>query len=310
MVNGQMFKITSSRKPKLSIVVAFYNMRREAARTLHTLTCEYQSDIRIDDYEVLVMDSNSTESLDQGWVESLQANFTYHYVESEWPTPCRAMNYGIDLAQADHVTCIIDGARMLSPGVLKNTLRALELFDSACIQTIALHLGFKLQNDSLLDGYNQVVEDELLDTIDWHQNGYQLFDISTLALSSKNGFVGPLFESNCFTAPKAILQLHGGFDERFVTPGGGLVNHDVLKRTLETNEVESVILLGEGTFHQFHGGVATNVAMKDHLGELYFEEFKKIRGEDYEPSQKLPFLMGALNAASNKHLNPKTHSAS
>ena len=47
------------KKPKLSVVIAFFNMRREAARTLYSLTTDYQRDIGIDDYEVIVLDSGS-----------------------------------------------------------------------------------------------------------------------------------------------------------------------------------------------------------------------------------------------------------
>ena len=37
----------------LTVVVVFYNMRREAARTLHSLTRAYQRGIEDLDYEVL-----------------------------------------------------------------------------------------------------------------------------------------------------------------------------------------------------------------------------------------------------------------
>ena len=69
----QLFK----KKPKLSVVIVFFNMRREATRTLHSLTTAYQRDIAIDDYEVIALDSSSTEALDGDWVESLQKNFKY-----------------------------------------------------------------------------------------------------------------------------------------------------------------------------------------------------------------------------------------
>ena len=82
-------------RPKLSVVVAFYNMRREAVRTLYSLTSNYQLGVNQDDYEVIILDSNSTKPLDHNWVESIQNNFVYRYVESRWPTPCEAMNVGI-----------------------------------------------------------------------------------------------------------------------------------------------------------------------------------------------------------------------
>lgn len=42
------------RKPNVSVVVVVYNMPREAPRTLHSLSAEYQRHIDADDYEVIV----------------------------------------------------------------------------------------------------------------------------------------------------------------------------------------------------------------------------------------------------------------
>jgi hypothetical protein len=76
------------------------------------------------------------------------------------------------------------------------------------------------------------------------------------------------------------LQL-GGFDEKFITPGGGIVNLDIFSRALQTPGLDPVLLLGEASFHQFHGGVATNVTKEEHPWDDYIEEYKKIRGTDY-----------------------------
>ena len=225
-------------------------MRREAVRTLYSLTTKYQIGINEGEYEVIVLDSNSAEPLNSAWVESIQSNFTYQYVESLRPTPCRAMNVGIEMAAGDKVVCMIDGARILSPGILSKMIKANRLFGKPFVQTIAMHIGDKYQNDSLLEGYNQKVEDELLATIDWQKNGYQLFNISCLAASSKKGFLYPLPESNCFSVAKDKLVAIGGFDEDFRTKGGGFVNHDVLRKMLQDPSIQPVTLLGEASFHQ------------------------------------------------------------
>jgi hypothetical protein len=49
------------RKPgiKISVIAIFHNMRREAPRTLYSLSAHYQEGILEDDYEVLAIDSNS-----------------------------------------------------------------------------------------------------------------------------------------------------------------------------------------------------------------------------------------------------------
>ena len=100
---------SQNKHPKLSVIIAFFNMQREAKRTLFSLTTDYQTGITSNDYEVIVVDSGSSEPLDKEWVSSIQENFHYKYIKSKWPTPCEAMNIGINMAKAKTVVCIIDG---------------------------------------------------------------------------------------------------------------------------------------------------------------------------------------------------------
>jgi len=41
------------------------------------------------------------------------------------------------------------------------------------------------------------------------------------------------------------------------------------------------VLLGEGVFHQFHGGVATNVKPAHHPMQIFRKEYEQIRGVPY-----------------------------
>ena len=107
----------------------------------------------------------------------------------------------------------------------------------------------------------------------------------------------------------------GGLDERFVSPGGGIVNLDFYREACEQLD-QLVILLGEGTFHQFHGGVATNVPMVSHPMDAIFQEYLTIRGRPFAPltrevdylggitPQSARFLMASISAATS--LNPAT----
>ncbi|MCF7970793.1 MAG: glycosyltransferase [Methylococcaceae bacterium] len=282
-------------KPKLSIIVNFYNMQREAVRTLFSLTTDYQKGIHECDYEVIVVDSNSSQPLDEKWVVSIQKNFHYQCVESSWPSPCRAMNIGINMAKADKVVCIIDGARILSPGILLKMIQINNLYHNAFVQTIAMHIGSKVQPISVEEGYDQKVEDKHIATVNWQLDGYELFNISCLALSSKEGFFSPLPESNCFCAPKKKLLEIGGFDEKFKTPGGGLVNFDILNNILKDPQIQPIMLLGEATFHQFHGGVATNVPRAKHPMKLFLQEYLDIRDLPYNKVIRKPIYFGDIH---------------
>jgi hypothetical protein len=269
-------------------------MRREAERTLYSLSSQYQKEISNSDYEVIAIDSKSKEPLNKKMVHSFGPNFHYAYVRCKYPSPCKALNFGVAHARSDIVICVIDGARILSPGILSNTLKAFEKFANPFVYTLGMHLGPKVQNESILDGYNQNVEDEMLKNIQWKKNGYLLYSISSIALSSKEGFYSELSESNCFALYKKAYKKIGGFDEKFITPGGGLVNLDIFNRVMEEKTITPVMLLGEATFHQYHGGIATNVPLTEHPFIKFAEEYLKIRGKDYTTVSKKPQYFGEV----------------
>jgi hypothetical protein len=272
-----------SSKPCLSIVVVCFNMRREAQRTLHTLSKAYQRGVEPADYQVIVIDNNSEFPLSREFVEGFGSNFEYHYFNTESVSPAKAINFGASLAIANTVACIVDGARMLSPGVVQNTLIACKAFPTPFVTSLAWHLGPKEQNFSMLEGYNQNTEDQLLEKVDWKRDGYQLFDISTQASSSRVGFFGGMPEElSYFAIRKSLFLEMGGFCEDFKSPGGGLVNHDFLHRALEIGGLDIVMLLGEGSFHQFHGGIATNSKPDEHPFEAFAQEYQKIRGRKFQ----------------------------
>jgi glycosyltransferase involved in cell wall biosynthesis len=288
---------------RLSIIINFYNMRREAMRTLYSVSRDYQHDVEGVDYEVIAIDNGSTQSLAQHQVEQFGSEFSYRYFKATNPSPCQAMNAAIEQAQGNYVMCCIDGARMLAPGIIHQTLKAAQLYSDPFIYTLGMHLGSQPQNISIESGYNQVVEDTLLESIDWRKDGYSLFDISSVALSSKNGFFSELSESNSFAMKKQSLLVINGFDEQFCSAGGGLVNLDLFNRVHQSQRFAPIMLLGEATFHQFHGGVATNVSMQQHPWPKMEEEYQRIRNQPYATIYRPPVYFGHLPAQCTRFLN-------
>ena len=57
----------------------------------------------------------------------------------------------------------------------------------------------------------------------------------------------------------------GGCCEEFACPGGGLVNSDLFRLIQREKEIQPVLLLGEATFHQVHGGIASNEIGRAHV---------------------------------------------
>lgn len=289
-----------STPPRLSVIVAFHDMAREASRTLRTLSTGYQRGVAAADYEVLAVDCGSALPLSEHVVRDCGPGFRLLRMAAA-PSPAAAINAAVRASRGDAVMLCIDGARMLTPGIIRLTLAALRAHHDPVVATLAWHLGPKPQNESLLEGYCQQVEDRLLETVDWSSDGYELFRIGSLAASCAGGWFLPMSESNCLTVTRLGWERLGGLDERFVAPGGGLVNLDFYRRACTTLG-PLVVLLGEGTFHQFHGGVATNTPADRHPWAAFHDEYVSIRGVPYAapltkadflgtvPSQALPFV--------------------
>jgi len=234
-----------SSRPLLSIIVIFHNMQRESERTLFSLSREYQFESTHLRYEVIAIDNNSNESLSSDNVKKFGNNFTYHFYKTNSISPVDAINFGVDISKGKNLMVIIDGARILSPGIFKSTADILRLCQTPFIYTLGLHLGPKIQNQSILEGYNQNEEDKLLKSINWRKNGYQLNKISSLAGSSSQGYFGKITESNCFIVPKKVYKEVGGMNPAFQTAGGGLVNLDFFKKIHASNKITPFMLLAK-----------------------------------------------------------------
>ena len=244
--------------PRLSLVVACYNMARELPRTMRTLAVPYQRDIQRDDYEVVLIDNGSIKPPEMADFDGLDVNLRLMRHPAPTTSPADALNMAVASTAGDLVGVMIDGARMLSPGVLGAALRASQTGPRTIVATLNFHLGPDLQWISGPQGYNQSLEDRLLDTVGWEENGYRLFDVGPRPDNSKDGWFGPLIESNAIFLPRALWTELGGYDTAFVQSGGGWVNGDFFCRATSLADVRLVVLLGEGSFHQIHGGIATN----------------------------------------------------
>lgn len=291
-------------RPLLSVIVIFHNMRREARRTLFSLTPGYQQDIGAEDYEVIAIDNASSAPLSEAEVRAFGPNFRYVFHRTSSVSPVEAVNLGVDLARSAHVVVCIDGARILSPRILSYSAKAFRAFAAPFVYTLGFHLGQEVQNHAMLKGYDQVLEDELLASVGWQEDGYALFSIAALAMSSKGGWFSAITESNCFAMATAEFHRIGGFHPGFQSPGGGLVNLDFFSLACQAPHLDPVVLLGEGTFHQFHGGVATNVPMEAHPFYQFSQEYLGIRAKPYAPPSFTPHFLGRLSPQARRFLTP------
>ena len=280
--------------PSVSVVVVVHDMARELPRTLRSLGADYQRGVTADEYEVIVVDNGSVPRLDGRLVAGFGGRLRLERIDPAPPSPARAANHGLRLAQGDVVGLIVDGARIASPGLLAEARRAAGLAPRPIITAPAYHLGSVRHMEAAEVGYDQAGEDRLLAESGWETDGYRLFEVSTPAGSWGRGLFGPAGESSSLFCPRSIWDELGGLDERFALPGGGLVNHDLYRRACGLDGVELIVLWGEGTFHQYHGGASTT---RRYSWEEMHAEYQAVVGVAHRPPANAPLYVGRLNPA-------------
>ncbi|NLD77855.1 MAG: glycosyltransferase [Acidimicrobiales bacterium] len=282
----------------LTVVVVFYNMKREAARTLHSLSRAYQRGLGDITYDVVVVDNGSKpeQKLDEAFVQSFGREFRFVDMgEDARPSPIPALNRGIAEGKGTNFALMIDGAHVLTPGVLRHGLSGLRTYEPAVVATQQWYVGPGDQADVVAEGYDKDYEDKLFETINWPADGYKLFDIGHF-IGNRDWFDG-MWESNCVFVPRAQLEQAGGFDERFSMPGGGYANLDLYERIGASPDVTVVSILGEGSFHQVHGGTTTNLAGEETrhatLGG-YSEHYTDMQGRSFRGNAKPVHYVGSM----------------
>ena len=288
----------SGNAPRISIIVAAHNMARELPRTLESLTPFHQRGVTGDEYEVLVADNGSSAPLPPEAVAAFGPNFHSVPCPKPRPSPCAALNFAAANARGEILGLHIDGARILSPGILRKALDAFAAYSrNALVLTLGRHCGPAPQQESRAQGYDAEAEDRLLAESGWEYDGYRLFRHSVPAQSARDGLFAPIPESNCLFMHTATFAALGGFDTAFDLPGGGLANHDLLARALELPAIRPVVLLGEATFHQVHGSASTGAAAagSDPWKE-YERQYQAIRGKPYTVPDVPPVFLGELPA--------------
>ena len=176
-----------------------HNMAREAPRTLLSLSAGYQRHIRPEDYEVVVVDNGSTPPYDIGALSSLAGNFRLIRIDSASPSPAAAINRGLRQARGEVIGVMIDGARLVTPGLLHFARCGTALYPRSVVASLGYYLGADVQRLAIEAGYDQAEEDELLRSIDWPKDGYRLFEIATPDEWSVEGWFQPIGQSNALS---------------------------------------------------------------------------------------------------------------
>ena len=284
----------------LSVVVCFYDMRREAARTLRSLSRAYQEGIEDLDYEVIVVENGTAPDrrLGEELVRGFGPEFRYLDLgEEATPSPADALNRGISASRGDALALMIDGAHVLTPGVLRHARTGLAAYAPAVVAVQPWYVGPGQQGDAMDDGYDQAYEDRLFEGIDWPAAGYRLFEIGHFI--GDRDWLDGVWESNCMFVPRSLLEQSGCFDESFSMAGGGYANLELYERLGSSADVTVVTILGEGSFHQVHGGTTTNqpdAVERRARVHGYSRHYAELRGRPFRGPGKPMHYVGSIGS--------------
>jgi hypothetical protein len=283
---------------KLSLIVVVYNMPRQAMNTLYSLSIPYQKNVSIDDYEVIVVENASKNTLREQDVLDLGDNFKYFRRDEPGVSPVPAVNFAYEQAQGNLIGLIIDGARMVTPRVVEYALLAFRMSKEALVMVPGYHLGEQDQKFHLDSGHSEEKEINKLRELHWQENGYRLFQFAAWSSSNQRGYFQPMQECSCIFTSRKNFEAIGRADPRFDLPGGGSINLHIYRRLGLLPHSKLFVLPGEGSFHQFHGGITTQQLADNDMRQATLKRFDQQLDEiwngDFKALTREPLMLGAV----------------
>lgn len=284
--------------PKLSVVVIVYRMAEQALNTIYTLSAQHQQSVHEQDYEIVVVENRSDQTIDTQRLFALGRNIRYVLRDESGVSPAAAINAGLELCQAPFIGLLIDGARMVTPRIIQYALMAHAVHNDALVIVPGYNLGPDLHHLNKKINYNEETERELLKSVNWKANGYELFNICNIGEANPRGVFQPFMECNCLFTSQANWNRIGGADEAFHFPGGGGLNLHMYRRLGVLKETEYFFILpGEGSFHQYHGGVSTTE--REDREEMFLSPRSQLESYwngKFKGLEREPVLLGAVTA--------------
>jgi glycosyltransferase involved in cell wall biosynthesis len=281
--------------PKLSIIVVIHRMSRQGENTIYSLSAAHQKHVDENDYEIVVVENDSDDPMGEERAAALGKNVRYFLRHEPGVSPVPAMNFGFEQSRASYVGFIIDGARMATPRLVEFALLASRAAKYPLVIVPGYHLGQHEHHLNESSRYGADIEQRLLEQANWKDDGYALFRISCWSGANPRGFFSQFLESNCFFCRSESFEKIGRADPRFTLPGGGSVNIYLYHELARLPESELIVLAGEGSFHQFHGGVTTaEVPDREAMLQTHRDNLKEVFGGPFKGMHREPTFLGTF----------------
>ncbi len=293
---------------KISVVVIVYKMPRQALNTAYSLSIHHQRNVCESDYEIVIVENESTDNVDEQALLAIANNIRYYRRQETSASPCGAINFGLSKARGQSICLMIDGARMVTPRVIEYALLAQQADPDSLLAIPGYNLGPDEHQFHLDTGYNEEVEQDLLANTHWKDNGYRLFDIANISGANEKGIFHPLLECNCMFSSAESFARIGGANEEFDLPGGGSINLHMFRQLGMLPDTQLYFIApGEGSFHQFHGGITTQQAAdREAVLESHRRQLHSYWEGGFHALRREPILLGAVNSHAQRFMQ---HSA-
>ena len=294
----------SAHAVKLSVLVIAYKMPRQALNTVYSLSAAHQQNVRESDYEIVVVENESSDNIPEQELLALGNNIRYFRRQETSASPCRAVNFGLQQCRGKSIGLMIDGARMVTPRVIEYALLAQHADADSLLAIPGYNLG-PMEHQYHLDiGYTAEVEKQLLGQTNWKHNGYRLFDIANISGANDKGIFHPLLECNCMFSSAKNFERIGGANEEFDLPGGGSINLHMFRQLGMLKQARIYFVApGEGSFHQFHGGITTQQASdREEVLESHRKQLHSYWEGGFHAMRREPLLLGAVGSHAQKFL--------
>ncbi|PPC76747.1 hypothetical protein C4K68_13880 [Pokkaliibacter plantistimulans] len=229
----------------ITILIYAKDTKKELRRTLRALKDDYQKKAENFTWEIIVLDDNPSPSISAEQLGSILPGVKVVHNSSFGQSAFDFIKQSYSLASGKLIGLWTDASYIASPGTLHHAYNAWLSDSKSVIGLLSFQLGFDVHSRSVLEGFTEVVEQDLLKSVSWLKDGYKLFDISVLEEPS-NGWFGCLNNCNVFFLDR---ELFSKIINESLFPENNF-SFSLWKMAVDYSKGNPWIILGEAVFKQ------------------------------------------------------------